>query len=292
MYHINKFGKSAAIITPDQENNILSLDRDKIKEDLAKYGVLLFRGFDIDLGEYSNFMQSICKKVTLDPARKFVSSNAQLVDAGYDEISLHCENGLTPFIPDALLFMCEIPASQGSQTTYCDGQMVWDHLSDNAKNYFQNHEFYFSRVIPKELWTRYIANEFGISDPAQVTDQFIAQIISKLPQHHLELLENGDLSTNINVKLVHKSFFSEQLTFANSLIGPSVNYQIPVVKDDAGNNIPNEFVDEFVNASDELTEEVLWEKHDMLLIDNTRYMHGRRKIEDKNRKIYAALGYF
>lgn len=291
MYNIDKFGKSASIITPKTDKNISSLNIEQMKEELGKQGVLLFRGFNLDIDGYSKFTQSLCKKVTVDPARRFVSANAQLVDAGYDAISLHCENGLTPFIPDVLLFMCEIPAAQGSETTYCDGQLVWEHLSPKAQNYFQSHLFYFSRVIPKELWIRYVANEFGITDLTQITGQLVTQISSNLPQHQFELLENGDLATKINVKLVHPTFFSEKLSFANSLIGPSINYQTPIVRDDTGEPIPKEFSDEFQLISDQITEDVLWKKHDMLVIDNTRYMHGRRKIEDKNRKIYAALGY-
>lgn len=291
MYNINTFGQSAAIITPKENNNISTIPINVIKSELAEHGALLFRDFNIELNAYSELVNSLCSKVTLDPARRFVSNSAQLVDAGYDAISLHCENGLTPFIPDILAFMCEIPAIKGSATTYCDGQLVWEKMSGKAKEYFANHSFHFSRIIPKSLWQRYLANELGITEPTGITPEMFQKISATIPQHHFELLENEEIFADLNVKLVHPTLFSDKSAFANSLIGPSVNYQRPTVHDENGHTIPQQFVDEFEKISDALTEEVLWQAHDMLIIDNTRYMHGRRKIEDPQRKIYAAIGY-
>lgn len=291
MYNINTLGQSTAIITPQDSHDISSISISNIKAELAKYGVLLFRDFNINLASYSQVVNALCSKVTLDPARHFVSNSAQLVDSGFDAISLHCENGLTPFIPDILAFMCEIPATHGSATTYCDGQLVWEQMSPETKEYFANHSFHFTRKIPKELWQRYITNQLGISEQTPITPAMFQKIAATLPQHHFELLENEDILADINVKLVHPSLFSDKAAFANSLIGPSVNYQKPITYDEHDEAIPQKFIKEFENISDLLTEEVLWQTHDMLLIDNTRFMHGRRKIEDPHRKIYAAMGY-
>lgn len=292
MYNTHKLGNGDAVLmTPHGESRLSALSVQDIKDNLATHGVILLRGFDLELDDYSYLTQSLCKRVTLDPARKFVSKNAQLVDSGYDAIPLHCENGLTPFVPDVLLFMCETPASHGSATTYCDGERVWNQLSSAAKEYFSMHHFHFTRVLPKDLWLRYVCNEFGISDPNQVTPEFINKILTSIPKHHFELRDNGELFVDLDLDLVHKTHFSDRPAFANSLIGPSVNYQRPIVKDEEGHDIENRFVDEFQHISDEVTEDVLWQKHDVLIIDNSRYMHGRRKIEDTHRKIYAAMGY-
>ena len=41
-----------------------------------------------------------------------------------------------------------------------------------------------------------------------------------------------------------------------------------------------------------VTEEVPWQDGDILLVDNCRTMHGRRRIEDTRRTIYNALSDF
>lgn len=292
MLNIKQLNKVGGVeVSPNSKKSINDIDKAEIKKILEKYGVVLFHGFDSDAQKYSDFLKSLCKKVTLDPAREFVSKTAQLVDSGYDEIPLHCENGLTPFLPDALLFFCEIPASSGSATTYCDGQLVWNELSEKARNYFKSHQFYFNRTIPKKLFEKYVANEYQIQDLSSITPEFYNQIIKAFPQHQLEIQPNGDLIANLNIALVHKTKFSNDLAFANSLIGPSYNYQKPVIHDENGEEIPQEFYDEFKMVSDRLTADILWNKNDMVLIDNTRFMHGRRKIEDKNRRLYAGMGY-
>ncbi len=260
MFNIKKFEKGGVELTPVNQESIEKIDRNEIKRMLEIDGLILFRGFDLNALKYSDFLQSFCKKVTLDPAREYVSKSAQLVDAGYDEIPLHCENGLTPFLPDILLFFCERPASSGSATTYCDGKLVWKELSEKAKNYFKNHQFYFKRIIPEKLWKKYLANEYKITDLSSLSPDFYDQVIKSFPQHHLEIQPNGDIIANLNIPLVHKTKFSDELAFANSLIGPSYNYQTPEVKDETSTQIPKEFYDEFKAVSDRLTGDVLWEK--------------------------------
>lgn len=293
MIKVETKGQYEAVIVDKNSNNILlnDIDVNEIKKLLSEHGVLLFRNFEIDISQYSQFLQRMCRKITLDPARTFVSGTAQLVDSGFDEIPLHCENGLTPFLPDLLVFMCEIPALSGSATTYCDGKAVWKELSDEAKSYFSSHRFYFKRSIPKMLWEKYLRNEMMLEDSVSLTNDMISKVIAAFPQHRFEFQDNGDLIADLEIPLAHPSYFSSELVFANSLIGPSFNYQNPTARDEEGNPVSESFYNEFKTVSDRLTKDVLWQKHDMLVIDNTRFMHGRRKIEDKNRKIYAGMGY-
>ena len=40
--------------------------------------------------------------------------------------------------------------------------------------------------------------------------------------------------------------------------------------------IPDEFIKEIINKSEDLTYEHYWEKYDLMMIDNRRFMHARR----------------
>ncbi|MCW8471343.1 TauD/TfdA family dioxygenase [Fluoribacter gormanii] len=274
-----------------QSNESLNdLKVEDIRQHLSEHGILLLRNFDISLESYSKFVGSILKTVTLDPARNFVSKEVQLVDSGYDEIPLHCENGLTPFPPDILFFMCEIPASRGSQTTYCDGVQVWEHLSSPAKEYFSSHQFTFERVIPNNIWKNYVVNQFKVEFNEENVQTILAQLKKEHPEHTVQVNDDGSILARLSIPLVHKTLFSNKLAFANSLIGPSFNYSVPIIRDELGNALVEKYVEEFRTVSQQLTRDHLWQKHDLLIIDNTRYMHGRRKIEDTNRKIYLAMG--
>ena len=282
--------KKCPTLSPDSKHvRINDIEVSEVKKLLEEHGILLFRDFSIDVQQYSDFLNRFCKKVTLDPARKFVTQTAQLVDSGLEEMPLHSENSLTAFVPDIIAFFCEIPAASGSQTTYCDGQAVWKVLSAEMKEYFTKHTFYFKRVLPQKLWETYLRNHLNLQPEAFITKEIIEAMITSLPQHHFEVLENGDLVADLKVPLAHPSYFSNEISFCNSLIGPSYNYQNPIARDDSGNPIPQKYYEEFRKISDELTYDIAWKTHDMVVVDNTRYMHGRRRIDDPNRKLYAGM---
>lgn len=46
---------------------------------------------------------------------------------------------------------------------------------------------------------------------------------------------------------------------------------------------------ELNEIAERISIEISWQKGDILMIDNTRIMHGRRAFEDKQRDIYIRL---
>lgn len=73
---------NATIMIGEQGQPITDVQKDQAFNSLEKSGALLLRGFDVDLGSFSEFVGKMCSKVTLDPARTFFESNVQKVDAG------------------------------------------------------------------------------------------------------------------------------------------------------------------------------------------------------------------
>ena len=65
----------------------------------------------------------------------------------------------------------------------------------------------------------------------------------------------------------------------------------PVITYGNDDPIPSEKLKRMEVLCEELTHNIDWENGDILLIDNTRVMHGRRKIEDTERLIFNALSY-
>ncbi|VEA66782.1 Taurine catabolism dioxygenase TauD, TfdA family [Serratia plymuthica] len=83
----------------------------------------------------------------------------------------------------------------------------------------------------------------------------------------------------------------EANNFANSIFGPSNNYEKPVITFADGEAIPADLLEEADAVCDRFTYDIGWQHGDVVLIDNTRVMHGRRRIEDKSRTIFNALSY-
>ncbi len=280
------------IISSINGDDIGRISPKKIIDWLNEYGVIILRNFNVNKNTFSSIVKDSSHRVTVDPARSFVSKHAQLVDAGTESVGLHCENGNAPILPHILWFNCAIAAKKGSQTTYCDGQRVWEKLPTKLKDEFLSNNIMYKRTIESSLWKKYVFHESGkFEHPEDVKYEDLLNIAKNNSGQRFELKENGDVFSSLSIPAVHASYFSDKLSFANSLLGPSYNYQTPVITFEDGREIEDDLWKVIIEVTQDCTDEIDWKNGDIAVIDNTRYMHGRRRIEDTNRVIYAALSY-
>ncbi|MET7482794.1 TauD/TfdA family dioxygenase [Streptomyces sp. NPDC005538] len=278
------------LLTPAEPDTTLgTLAPGQVIRTLREAGFLLLRGFRPDLEQFSAFVGAHSERVTLDPARSFHGgSTAQKVDAGYDAVGLHLENGNSPFAPTLTWFFCEKAASSGSQTTVCDGYRVWDALSDEARGLFREHEIVYSRRVEESKWKAFAAFHLGTSDAASVTVDQLRDLAGGPGESVIDLLGDGSIHYAYQVSAAHGTLFDERLAFANSILGPSNHYEKPRITFADGRAVPPHILKEVESVTEELTEELDWTDGDVALIDNTRVMHGRRAITDPERSIYNA----
>ena len=277
---------------PLKDRSLLSLDRRVLLQRLAIHGAVLLRGFSASIEDFSALVNKITPKTAIDPARQFFAKNVQLVDSGLGAIGLHCENGTTPLQPEVVWFFCERAAISGSQTTLCDGYEVWNHLSGQTKSLFLTNRVSFSRNVPYELWVKYIKHHFlHLSNIENITQAMLDDVFCHIPGAKATLNEDESLFLCHSTFVARSTFFSSSIAFANSLFTPSHNYEAPTILLENGEPIPSWILDECREVTNHLTAEIPWASGDIILIDNTRVMHGRRKITDPHRKIFTALGF-
>lgn len=259
---------------------------------LKSSGVILLRGFNHDVTAFSTLVQHCSRRVTVDPARRSSGQHTQLVDAGLDAVGLHLENGNAPLLPDVIWFYCEVPPARGSQTTVCDGEAVLPRLTPATAATFRERAIRYERVVPEAIWKRYLIHELDLrDDPSVVGDQHLARLEALSGGTSLQRLPDGSLRYRFRTHAVHRSRFSARPAFANSLLGPSWNYETPDIRFDDGTSIDEVLWDEISRATDTCTRTIDWQRGDVAIIDNTRFMHGRRAIEDPARVIHNAQSY-
>lgn len=278
---------------PSQESKQLAnLDRMGLLSALSKHGVILLRGFTTNLNKFSELVERITPKTAIDPARAFFAKNVQLVDSGANELGLHCENGTTPLVPELVWFYCERSADRGSQTTVCDGVEVWKSLSASAQDELLKKRIKFSRTVKNELWVKYVKHHFPkLNSEVEISQKKLDSVFSHIDGANVRLNADGSLYLSQSTYAGHSTFFSSQLAFANSIFGPSVNYAKPEICFEDGEPIPEWLLTECRTTSERFTKEIPWATGDIVIIDNSRVMHGRRQILDLNRKIFTALGF-
>ena len=290
---ISPYGSSNGIVlNAGKDKSLRDFDKTQVFEALGKSGFILFRGFQADLDAFARFVRDLSARVSLDPARTFSGDVAQMVDAGVDAVGLHCENGNSPFLPDLCWFYCQKAATTGSQTTVCDGYRVWNHLSEKTRRCFLDRKIVYRRNVEEEKWKKLAFHSMsGEKTLDQITYDDLRALLKDSTHTQSELLPDGTIQYAFTVGAVHKTRFGDRLSFANSLLGPSYNYQKPTISFDDGSPIPDSIMAEVVEVTDGLTENIEWQDGDIVLIDNTRLMHGRRAITDTNRTIFNALSF-
>lgn len=277
---------------------ILSINQDQLNtndiyEMLAEFGAFIVRDSIKSALDFSQFVKSHSSKLSLDPARTMTGNAAQEVDAGTQSVGLHCENGNSPFWPDLTWFYCEQAPLKGSQTTVCDGVKVFQNLSIECQNFFTSGDIRYSRKVESDKWRRLVC--YYNTEIKNINDVGINHLLSLVENDqgtHIEYDSSNDsIQYQFKVSAILKSTFSDSYAFANSILGPSYNYEKPVIDMADGRKIPAHFLEEIKRVTATFTYPAGWQDHDVIIIDNKRVMHGREEIIDSRRKIFNALSY-
>lgn len=280
------------VLTPAPGMTLADLDSARLFSVLAESGFLLLRGFNPSLESYSDLVQRCSTRTMLDPARVFHGPVAQKVDAGTEAVTLHQENATTPFVPHLVWLFSPRAARSGSQTTVCDGYELWDGLSRAARDEFIGRELKFAREVSAARWRPFVFHLMQGSKPAEeiVLDDLLA-LLENPETAHLEERDNGAIYYEFRTPAVHPTRFGERLAFCNGMLTDAVYYEPPKITFADGAKIPEALSAEVHAVSDRLTGEIDWQDGDVLLLDNTRMMHGRRTITDPERILFNAQSY-
>jgi len=293
MLTLSPYGEGTGLLVHARRSaDLASLSPQALLELLRDAGYLLLRGFAPDIADFANLVERVSTRVTLDPAREFRGAVAQKVDAGVAEIGLHCENGNTPFLPHLAWFFCERPALQGSQTTVCDGYRVWDALGPAAREAFAERDIVYTRTVDAPRWKAFVHHTIGGVKPvSQIGLDDLHVLVAATPGTTVAPGPGDAIVYSFRTRAAHPTLFGERPAFANSILGPSFNYEAPRITFADGEDIGDDLLDDVRRVTAELTEDLDWMQGDIALIDNTRVMHGRRAILDPARTIYNALSY-
>ena len=264
--------------------NIFDLDREEIINLFQSYGVLLFRGFENSVDTFTQFTNSLSKDF-LDYTggvfnRRVINGNATVLTVNdfKDEIKLHGEMYYQQDIPLMLWFFCAHPASQDGETILCDGRQLFNELSSPLKELFRNKKLKFLGHLDKDRWQKqYKTDDLRVVEQTCRSNNLLLQI-------------NADESIDLQYisPAIHPSRCGKYPTFINSLL-PAIHRYKNVVCFDDDTEITDDIVDELNELAERITTEISWETGDVLMVDNTRVMHGRRAFSDNQRDIYLRL---
>jgi len=285
-------GTRPALITDDDPGRVLTAVEADGAVLLRRPGTMTLDGF-VALSEalIRPMVYHGTNMVERDPVAGDVRTTT--VNKGRDEIPLHREASYAPGAPDLLMFYCVTPADAGGQTTLCDGVQLFAELPAAVQAFVSKVDLYWRWTAPPDRWKQTL--QASTRSEADVALERLRAGIR--PWETLDVGFDGDV--------LHGVFRTPCViptrsgaSFCNSLMSwenraKSVYYPRDLLHASLadGSEFPRDTLAAIVDVSARLTVDVGWEPGDTLVVDNGRYLHGRRAFTDPGRRILVRMGY-
>lgn len=286
--HIPTADRPAYLFEGAGDTPLSALDMIAVMTAFRADGAILIRGARFTVDDFRDFAQAICPVSVFNesPDRLELEEQGavQSVNLGADAFPLHPELSREPWRPDACFFACiEPPADQG-QTTYCDGIALADALPAKIRAAMDGRELLYIQPATRNTLQYWLGS--AIATPQILANQpkegpyTFKAVGSRIVRYFKRPLLSPTRFTN-------KLAFANFLPFARDYLGLP---NFPCL--DNGQPVPEEWMDAVREGAEKLTYQVDWKKGDVLIVDNSRFMHGRRAITDPdNRMIATYFGY-
>lgn len=282
-------GRPFNLVEAQGSETLSSVDTDAVVAAYRRDGAILFTGFGADAAALASFADRFCKTsvVNESPGRTAIDASAQIytVNRGDEAFALHPELSREPWKPDAAFFACiSAPDGQGA-TTVCDGIELVRTMPSAVREHLVGRRL----IYPAPVWPGLLAYWLGTSEPS---DALLADPPPGCP-YRFSRDRAGAIYRWFSRPALHKPMFSSELAFGNFLLFARFNNGIrdfPLLDDMTP--VPEAWLQAIKKAGDAITAEVAWHRGDLLMLDNTRFMHGRTAItHPASRLIATRFGY-
>lgn len=269
------------------DETLESIDPDQIITSLRDTAVLV-RGYPPSLETFNAFAKKFCdvsvfnespNRLVLDGA-----NNIQSVNLGTEPFPLHPELSREPWKPDLCFFHCIAAPSEGGETTYCDGVDLLRRLPETVRLALENRSLLYVQPAPPAILEYWLGTK-------QPDDAMLANPPPHCPYRFRRFDHN--IVRYFLYPAVHRTLLSTEPAFGNFLLFARYhlnNDRIPLFED--GSIIPDWIVEAIMEAADPITFAVPWQPGDILILDNSRFMHGRNAITKPGERLIASyFGY-
>jgi alpha-ketoglutarate-dependent taurine dioxygenase len=283
----------------------LTEQRQKLDEQAASHGAILFRGFPLATAEdfdrfvaafgWKNFPydESLSNAVRVNRTPRVFTANEAPPSV---TIFLHHEMAQTPIYPSKLFFFCEQPAEHGGATPLCRSDVLWQRLVERCPEFARNcreRGLRYTNVMPSENDPN---SGMGRSWQSTLRAQTRQQAEARLKGlgYSWEWLDDGCLRATTPVLPATRELSDGRRSFFNQLIAAfrgwkdSRNDPSKSITFGDGALLDGRAAMIAAELADELSFDLAWQRGDVALVDNYVTMHGRRTFVG-TRTVLASL---
>jgi alpha-ketoglutarate-dependent taurine dioxygenase len=282
-----------------------TLAREQLSTLLAKYGGILFRGFDINPEtDFQRFIQTVSGdplpyKERSSPRSQVQGNIYTSTDHPPDQsIFLHCENSYQKTWPLKIFFYCHTPALEGGETPIADTRRILAHIDPAVREVFEQKGVMYVRNFGTGLglsWQTVFqtedreaveeyCREMGIDcewhPSGRFTTRHVRQAIRKHPHFGEEVWFNHAVFFHVSTLDPHAQELLRSVLPESEL--PNNTYY------GDGTPIPQEVLEHLRDAYAKETVIFPWTKGDLLMLDNMLAAHARNPYRGP-RKILVGM---
>lgn len=272
---------------------------DFIRDQLSRFGGLLFRGFDVEDGTFNAFISNTSSGALPYTERSSPRTNVKgniYTSTDYPAeypIFLHNEQSYNTAFPLKIYFMCVAPPSTMGATPIADVRKVLSRLSPELKEAFLRRRYSYVRNMGGPVGMHW-ADVFQTHDRAEVDAYCAKNDITT------EWLDDDRLRTRQVRDVIARHPDSGELCWFNHL----TFFNVATLPSDIGEllmdavgefDLPNhtfygdggmiaiDVVEELRNAYEAESVSFEWEAGDVLMLDNMLVAHGRQPFTGARR---------
>lgn len=273
------------------------LSTEKLMSQLASCGLVILPQICSEQLSFSQLTDQLASCYLDSPfgdrSRVSGEDNIQSVSVGKHPIDFHFEWGNLPFRPELLMFCCVEPPLKEGETILCDSSKVLDTLSAESLAILKNNQLKYADLLPAWI-IDYYSNKKELQ--TQFQGDFLAYLHA-LENYQIDSVNDNFVKTEFTTSAISKAHFSDADVIGGNVLssiysskGSQDGYTSSISFAD-NSPLPECLVTEIKEAMDKNKLEVQWQKGDVVLIDNTRFLHGRNRILDAKRSILLASAY-
>lgn len=283
----------------------IQAQRSDIIDLLGRFGAVIFRGLPLRSAEHFDaFIQSFAW-----PNFRYADSLSNAVRSNRTErvftaneapptveIFLHHEMAQTPIYPSKLFFFCQSAPETGGETPLCRSDTLLALMREQQPEFVERcakEGLRYTNVMPQAADAgsgqgRSWRDTLGTDDPKAAE----AKLTSL--DYAWEWLSRGDLKVTTPVLPAVKTLADGTEVFFNQLIAAyqgwndNRNEGEKSVRFGSGGEIRADDLAKTCALAATVTENVAWQRGDVVLVDNFKVMHGRRPFSG-SRSILASL---
>lgn len=186
--------------------------------------------------------------------------------------------------PEMLWFYCQQPPQRGGETLLCDGERIFAGLPADTQAVLSSRKLVYQRHLDAQVWPRL----YGTEERAELSAYLSAQ------GYTLDWLEDGSVRTQFTSPAVLQR--DGRPVFINNLLPFGLRqWQTPnqtrarIYWEGDSEPLPEALVLQIEAVAQALTLALAWEPGDIVVVDNTRMLHGRHEVQGSEREIYVRM---